>query len=435
LDSLASSKKSPLIIIATAGTGGDIFPFITIARGLHQRGHRVLMVIPAFQEHTLQGTGLSYQTFGTLEEGKAVFSHPDVWDASKGWGIIWAGFVPHLDVIREVVLRLPSDEPCTVLCHTMLVPMAALARAVRPDLRIVSAFLAPSSMCSSYDMLTVGPMRIPSGLPLSWRQSLWKMIHRIWTNPASGPSLNDARARYQLPPVQHFFEHMMSAANASLGCFPTWFATPQPDWPQPFIQGDFVADEPSKTEVSFSAELEHFLSVAEPPIVFTAGTGHRHAAQYFNTALRVMQRQGRRGLFVTPYPEQLPVSLPDNILWQAHVPFSVLLPRVAAIVHHGGVGTTAAAFRAGIPQLIVPFAYDQFDNGLRVKRLGVGTVLPSKSLSVRRMSKQLMALLTAEQTQINCNKVACEISQSELNQLLKKVEIALCIEAEAPISF
>lgn len=190
-------------------------------------------------------------------------------------------------------------------------------------------------------------------------------------DPVMLPGLNGARAQQGLPPEPHFFAHMLAAPDASLGLFPAWFAAPQADWPPHFAQADFTgAAMPGAA--ALPPELERFLGEGEPPIVFTPGTGHQHAQRYFSIALDVLRRLGRRGLFLTPHAAQLPQHMPASVMWQAHAPFAALLPRAAAVVHHGGIGTSADVFRAGIPQLIVPFAYDQFDNGWRAKRLGVG---------------------------------------------------------------
>ena len=140
----------------------------------------------------------------------------------------------------------------------------------------------------------------------------------------------------------------------------------------------------------------------------------------------MLRRLGRRGLFLTSHAAQVPQHLPPNVMWQAHAPFAALLPRVAAIVHHGGIGTSADAFRAGIPQLIVPFAYDQFDNGWRTKRLGVGDVLLARRLSVRRMRRQLARLLAAPEVQLACGEVARRMGQGpQPARLLDQVEAAL----------
>jgi rhamnosyltransferase subunit B len=83
------------------------------------------------------------------------------------------------------------------------------------------------------------------------------------------------------------------------------------------------------------------------------------------------------------------------MLWQDYVPLRTLLPHAAALVHHGGIGTTAEALRAGTPQLVVPLAHDQFDNGARVTALGVGASLPAGRLNEGRLVRALGDLLEA----------------------------------------
>lgn len=415
----------PLILVAASGTSGDILPFIALSQGLLELGHRVLMLVPHFHESIVLAAGVPCQTFGIDDEWQALLNDPDLWDERKGWGVIWSGLTPHLDAMRQLIQQLPADDSCVVLSHPILIPMAALARSARPELRIVAAHLAPSNLCSSYDMLTVGSLRIPDWIPISWRQALWKLIHKGWIDPVTLPSLNAARGQMGLPLVSHFFEHILTAPSASIGLFPSWYASVQPDWPQPFSEGNFV-DTTMQSKVVLSPELEEFLSSGAPPIVFTPGTGHQHAARYFNTALKALTQLGRRGLFVTPHAAQLPDSLPSSVMWQAHVPFASLLPRVAAVVHHGGIGTTADAFRAGTPQLIVPFAYDQFDNGLRAKRLGVAEVLLAKRLSVGRMKKLLAHLLADHDVIQACSTIAQKMGQKqELPWTSDRIEAAI----------
>lgn len=143
-------------------------------------------------------------------------------------------------------------------------------------------------------------------------------------------------------------------------------------------------------------------------------------------ALEALKRLGRRGLFITPHLAQLPDPLPPSVIWQAHVPFSSLLPRVAAVVHHGGIGTTAEAFRAGTPQLIVPFAYDQFDNGLRAKRLGDADVLLAKRLSVWGLQKKLAQIVDSNDVKRACRTIAQRMDQKlQLSWLLEQTEAAL----------
>ena len=169
---------APLVIVASNGTGGDMQPFIALAQALQQRGRRVRLLVPGWQEAAALASGLAYRTFGTQEEGQAMLGDPGLWDERKGWGVVWRGLVPHLGAVRDVVQGLPGGEECVVLCHPFLVPMAALARSVRPDLRIVAAYLAPSNLCSSHDFLAAGSLRVPAWLPLAWRSERPSMVRR-----------------------------------------------------------------------------------------------------------------------------------------------------------------------------------------------------------------------------------------------------------------
>ncbi|MGR2663627.1 glycosyltransferase [Chromobacterium haemolyticum] len=424
----ADSTRGPLIIVASSGTGGDMQPFIALARGLSARGHRALLLAPALQEEAVRAAGLPYRLFSSREQGQAVLDNPDLWHERKGWDVIWNGLIPDLGALCELAQDLPDAEDCVVLCHPLLVPMAALARAARPELRIVTAYLAPSNLCSRHDLRTMGSLRIPRCLPPAGVGLLWRALHR-WFNARTLPGLNAARAQRGLPAEPHFFEHVLRAPNASVSLFPRWFAAMQPDWPRPFSQGDFVL--PAAAEgPGLSRELEAFLAAGDPPIVFTPGTGHRHAAAYFAAALQTLKRMGRRGLFITSHAAQLPPALPESVLWQAQAPFAALLPRAAALAHHGGVSTMADAMRAGIPQLIVPYAYDQFDNGQRAKSLGVAEVLPARRVSAGRMERLLGRLLAEPGVGRACRELALRMAVKEgATRALDEVEKALLGQA------
>lgn len=89
--------------------------------------------------------------------------------------------------------------------------------------------------------------------------------------------------------------------------------------------------------------VQAFLSAGSPPLAFTAGTGMAQAKAFFACALQTATALRRRALLVTRFPDTLPDPLPAAVLVADHLPFDRLLPRVAALVHHGGIGTTAAS--------------------------------------------------------------------------------------------
>ncbi|HEX8956700.1 MAG TPA: nucleotide disphospho-sugar-binding domain-containing protein, partial [Burkholderiaceae bacterium] len=202
-----------------------------------------------------------------------------------------------------------------------------------------------------------------------------------------------------------FLDHIYSTADLSLTLFPTWFGATPPDWPQPLHEGYFQLYDPLQGR-PLPDRLQYFLDQGEPPLVFTPGSGNLHAHAYFEAARQAALKLGRRAIFLTPYREQIPSSLPDSVFWQDYVPLSSLLPHCALLVHHGGIGTTAEALRAGVPQLVVPLAYDQFDNAARVERLGVGSGLSQAALRRGGFGKALSKLLASAAIRRRCGEIA-----------------------------
>ena len=120
-------------------------------------------------------------------------------------------------------------------------------------------------------------------------------------------------------------------------------------------------------------DLARFLDDGPPPIVFTLGySAVPVAGRFYEDSAAAARRLGRRAvLLVGKDPRNRPPSLPEGVVAFDYAPFSELFPRAAAVVHQGGIGTTALAMRAGRPMLVVPFAHDQPDNAERLARLGV----------------------------------------------------------------
>lgn len=388
-------------LISTAGTAGDMFPFLSIARALQGKGHLVTFMCPSIHERYAQVAGVPYIGLGTNEQYLSIIQDPDLWHSRKGIALVLRSIQYAIEPFVDAIKGIPENHELVVVCHPLILPAAAIARSFRPAMKIIGAYLAPANMRTVHDPMTIGPIRIPTWLPQCLRRWIWSRIDSRIVNPAALPSLNSARTNYGLPPIQNFIEHMHSIADLSLMLFPSWFSEQQPDWPQPIFSGDFQLYEPTRIK-EFSSELEQFLAVGENPIVFTPGTGNRHAKQYFQFAMEACQRLGKRAIFLTTFREQVPQDLPATIIWQEYLPFRTLLPRVAALVHHGGIGTIAEALFAGTPQLVIPLAHDQFDNGVRVQSLGVGDVLITSRLRLNLFHDKLKALLSSKEIKSQC---------------------------------
>lgn len=146
------------------------------------------------------------------------------------------------------------------------------------------------------------------------------------------------------------------------------------------------------------ADLLDFLADGEPPVSIGFGSmSSRDAETMTAMALRALQQTGQRGLLLTGWGGITQTDLPNSVFKLAAIPHDWLFPKMRAIVHHGGAGTTAAALRSGVPSVVVPFFADQPFWGDRACRLGVSAAsIPKGSLSTGRLANAIHQAVTSE---------------------------------------
>ena len=161
------------------------------------------------------------------------------------------------------------------------------------------------------------------------------------------------------------------------------------------------------------ANVDEFLSAGDPPIVFSFGSAMRQGKPYFAAAAEACRLLGRRGLLLAKGGDQIPATLPPGVFHADYAPFSRVFPRAAAVVHHGGIGTCSQALAAGVPQLVMPLAFDQPDNARRLEKLGVGARVWPKKFTPKRVAETLHALLDSPATIMRAKDVAEQMTADD----------------------
>jgi rhamnosyltransferase subunit B len=141
-------------------------------------------------------------------------------------------------------------------------------------------------------------------------------------------------------------------------------------------------------------ELAHFLTAGAPPIVFTLGSAAvMTPGRFYEESIAAAKLLNRRAVLLIGQNAP-PEGLTDAIIAVNYVPYSQLFPHACAIVHQGGIGTTAQALRSGRPTLVMPYCHDQPDNAARVERLGTSRTLSRHNYKAKQIAKALRELLT-----------------------------------------
>ena len=421
------TEADPHYLVITMGSKGDVLPFMRVANGLRSLGREVTLITHSYHATLVEAAKLPFIGVGPIDEYLAMMANPNLWDPRKGFEALMATYRVLLEQILGAIQSVPTQAHKVVIAHPFAVPGAAIARECGDIESIVAAYLAPSNLRTCHDPLTIGPMAVARWVPMSVRRALWRFGEKAWIDPVAVSQINAARAPLGLPQVHSLLSHIADSPDLSVTLFPSWFAPAVPDWPRPMISGDFPLLEP-EADTGFDANLSAFLAAGPRPLVFTPGTGNIHAADFFACALAAVERLGRRAIFLTGERAQVPSQLPASVLWQPYVTLSALLPHAAVMIHHGGIGTTSEALRAGTPQLVTPFAWDQFDNGARVAALGAGMVTPAKRLRPRTLAASLETLATSAAIHASCAEIAARFDPhpnplalcTEIDRLVRK---------------
>lgn len=432
----------PRYLLVTSGSHGDLHPFIGLTRALLALGRAATLVTNPYHGDLVRAAGLPYVPAGAREDIERIVADPAIWNPRRGIAVMFADFARQAGLLVDALDRIAAADagggaagpptaapagPRIAIVHPLAVPAAAIARALGRIDRIVVVWLAPTNLRTCTDPLEIGPLQVPRWVPLSWRRALWRLADRRYVDPVAVAQVNRARAAHGLPPIVHLLDHMAQAPDLGLALFPDWFAAPRPDWPRPLLQGGFPLVDPAGAG-RLPAALEAFLRDGPPPLVFTAGTENRHAAGFLAAARDASLALGRRALLLSRDAAQVPAGLPPSIRHAPYAPLADLLPQAAALVHHGGIGTSAEALRAGVPQLVTPFAWDQFGNAARLVGLGVARQSPVRRLRGRTLARALAELLADGDVALRCRESAARLARpADLGALLQRMEAQLAL--------
>lgn len=382
------------LIVSGFGSYGDVLPMVGLGAAMLKRGHRVQAIVNPYFRSVVEDAGLELSPLGSAEEYLELSRHPDLWHPIRGLKLVLSCGAACIRDAFAVLERNYVDGDTVLAAHGL--DLASRIFHETHAAPMASVHFAPFALLTLHDT----PRYI--GVPSMHRWPRWlKRLQfaagdRFVTDPIIAPAVNAIRAEHRLPPVKHIYSGWNQSPQLVMGMWPEWYGPPQPDWPSNTKLVGFPLWDP-RPAGGLPADAEEFLQSGEAPIVFCPGSANTDASSFFSTAVAVCDRLGRRGILATKFPEQLPKALPANVRHYSFLPFSLLLPRAAALVHHGGIGTCAQGLASGLPQVVMPMAYDQLDNGLRLKRLGVGDIVRRRQFKPARVAATLDPLLAAPQ--------------------------------------
>ncbi|MEY2935043.1 MAG: hypothetical protein RL033_5792 [Pseudomonadota bacterium] len=386
-------------VLSGTGTHGDLLPLVSVAAELMQRGHECHVLANASAAEVARQSGVPFvaiadhhvNNLGTLQEN---------FD-----GYVWPSYVKTFDFLDDL-LRQSTDVELVNLAATSALTMAAEVYRL-PLHRIV---LAPYRVRSLEAPHWPWSERAKGAIGLAFRRFVLPGLYdKRYTHPYIIENINQQRAEANLPPIQSLLQ-LEGLLRSTVGLFPDWYCPKASDWPEPFHLAGFPLPAPA---THLPDDLVCWLRGRPAPVVFTPGTGVVDVDAFFDVACEAARSVGRPALLLSPNLSQDRFVGEESVFHLPYVDLGAVLPHASLLVHHGGIGTTARAFQAGIPQVISPQAYDQPDNGHRVTCLGVGSMIARTDLLPATLTSSLSMLLSSESVAARCREISQLIATTD----------------------
>jgi hypothetical protein len=368
-----------LFLLVTHGSDGDVLPFVAVGAALAGAGHRVVLLTHAPYRDAAVAAGLGFRAIDDESAFERTLADTPGLLGSAPGRLGWEGFYRRNGMFEQIARECAMLRELYRPGETVLVGRHTSGVSVR----FVGELLgAPAAW------LALAPTQVMAA-PVA--------AHTYGTELVAG--FTEVRSGLGLPPVDDW-RRWFDACDAVIGLWPRWFdeAGPRsPYWVR--LTGFPLADTASRALGERAGAQDVSGEAGAPPpgsVLATGGTGRMLHPRYYPALTEAAGLTGLPTTLVVRHRDLLPDRLPPNVRWQPGIRFADVLPRAAALVHHGGIGTCARALAAGCPQVVMADGIDRPDNAARLARRGLARVAPAEGWGPGELAEAIVAAAADE---------------------------------------
>ena len=384
--------------LQTWGSEGDIRPFVALADGLKKAGHEVTLVITSVENkdysslaHSL-GLRIRQVRFLFYNRERLAREESRAWQSVNPFKQVSIVFSHLFDPVAKN-MYVASEQLCrdndVVIGYYPLYPLAIAAEKIkRPR---VSVFISPNFLRSRY-----AP---PEGLPkLGERLNtlLWDLAE-VLMDRVLRPRANMLRIHEGLQPVPGIVRELVESRYLNLVPVSPTLCPPQPDWQGRYHLCGFFNLPETRENWQMPDDLKAFLEAGDPPVFMTFGSASTHDPFLWETTRLMIDAVGLgkfRAVIQSRWEDLNEIPGSSSIYRIGYAPYQHIFPHCAAVVHHGGAGTTHSATRCGCPSVVVEHALDQRLWGILLNRVGLAPKpLHRRSLTPAKLAKAVCKVL------------------------------------------
>ena len=390
------------VLILTIGTRGDVQPHIALGVGLSDAGHKVTICTSPRYRALFEDRGpvfapLSDDIVALVESAEGRAAIEDMSSLVSGLTATTRLLRRHgniqRDLVRDAWAAAADVEPDIIVYHPKMA--SGLHFAEKLEIPAVIAPLYPLFLpTAAYPNLGLAPLNLGTSLTRAYNRGTHRIVRSI-VRGISTRYFSDWRAEHGLLPLSRGHGILRDGTGRAAVFMNAWsehVAPNPPDWPDDVeTTGYWFLD--SRQDWTPPPDLAAFLDDGPPPVYVGFGSmASRHPERTTQLVLDAVAQSGARAILASGWGGLTPDDVPDSVFRLEDAPHDRLFPRCAAVVHHGGAGTTAAGLRAGRPTVICPFFGDQPFWGRRVHELGAGPEpIPQKKLTASKLASAIQA--------------------------------------------
>jgi UDP:flavonoid glycosyltransferase YjiC (YdhE family) len=407
--------------LQTWGSHGDIRPFIALAEGLQSAGHEVTLLITcvdsAIYESVISASGVKIRVIAspvndaaTAEQiGMAALKIRNPLAQMKM--LLDSCFLPSEEAMFAAAMELAAESDLLIGHYFMYPLQVAAEHAGKPYASVLLSYAAVPSAYSH-------PLGVPFGQRFLWWLSKWA-LHKT-----ASPYPDRLRARLGMAPTKDFVTEVWLSSWLTLVAVSPQICERQPDWASSLQVCGFLDMPNMQLEGRLTEEVEAFLAAGEAPVYMTFGSWTPREVGNQSLNLRLFtdaaKLSGRRAIIQTHDAAACGFHSGDQILYVAASPHHLIFPRCAAVVHHGGAGTTQSTTLAGKPSVVVAHISEQEHWGKELQRLGIAGKITKRSTVT---PKQLAARIQALRPEMQARATAIARAMAQENGVTTAVRI------------
>ncbi len=404
------------VVFATAGSLGDLYPFIALGREMQRRGYRVSIATSRNHQSRVVESGLAFLPMRPDPQNTPEFHARYMHTKTGGEFVYRHHLAPAIQESYADLLAATSDAD--ILVSQSLMALAAPLVAAKTGIPWVSAVFQPMSFFSMHDRPNYLPYPVLPwlcGRYLNVHQQVFHYVREYtaeWIRPVT-----EFRRSLGIPSEPHPLYEGQHSEQCVLAMFSPLFGARQPDWPQAVVQTG-MAQYAAPSSRDLSGEVQAFLAQEDRPLaVFTlSASASNDAGDFYAIGMKAAGDAGMRALLVTSglaASARLPQPLPSWACRVDYVGFAQVFAKADVVIHAGGIGTAFMAMQAGVPQILVPHAHDQLDNALRLEKLGVATVILKQRATQQAMRHALRAAIAGSGMREKAQALAAEACRED----------------------